>query len=57
MDTDGIVESDELLGLGLGALLIEGQAGVDFGRDTAGDDGQDLLTELNELDNNMRLCR
>ena len=49
LDADGLVEGNELLGLGLGALLVEGQAGVDLGRDTAGDDSKNLLAEFDEL--------
>ena len=49
LDADGLVEGDQLLGLGLGRLLVEGQTGVDLSRDTAGDDLQDLLSELDEL--------
>lgn len=49
LDADGLVESDELLGLSLGSLLVEGQAGVDLGRDTAGDNREDFLTEFDEL--------
>ena len=49
LDADGFVEGDELLSLGLGRLLVEGQTGVDLGRDTAGDDLQNLRAELNEL--------
>lgn len=30
LDTNGVVESNELLGLGLGALLVEGKTGVDL---------------------------
>ena len=44
-----LVESNELLGLGLGALLVEGQTGIDFRRHTSGDDLEDLLAELDEL--------
>jgi hypothetical protein len=49
LDADGVVESDELLGLGLGTLLVEREPGVDLGGDTAGDDLQDLGTEVDEL--------
>ena len=48
-DADRLVESDELLGLRLGGLLVEGQAGIDLSGDTAGDDLEDLLAELDEL--------
>jgi hypothetical protein len=36
LDADGVVEGDELLGLG--GLLVERESGVDLGGDTAGDD-------------------
>ena len=49
LDANGLVESDELLGLGLGSLLVEGKAGINLSRDTSGDDLEDLLSELNEL--------
>ena len=49
LDADGVVERDELLGLGLGRFLVVREARVDLGRDTARDDLQDLLTELDEL--------
>lgn len=49
LDADGVVQSDELLRLLLGRLLIVGQAGVDFRRDTARDNLQDLLAKLDEL--------
>ena len=49
LDTDGLVESNELLGLRLGRLLVEGQLGVDLGGDTTGDDREDLLAELDKL--------
>lgn len=50
LDADRLVEGDELFGLLLRALLVEGQAGVDLGRDTAGNDLEDLLAELDELE-------
>jgi voltage-gated potassium channel Kch len=49
LDADEVVEGDELLGLGLGALLVERESGVDLGGDTAGDDLEDLGTEVDEL--------
>ena len=49
LDTDGLVESNELLGLRLGRLLVEGQTGVDLCRDTTWDDLENLLAELDEL--------
>ena len=58
LDASGLVESDELLGLGLGGLLVEGETGIDLSGDTAGDDLQDLLAELDELEDvNERLPR
>jgi hypothetical protein len=49
LDSDGIVERDELSGLGLGSLLVEGETSVDFGGDPAGDDGEDLFAKFDEL--------
>ena len=49
LDTNGLVEGNELLRLRLGRLLVVGETGVDLSRDTAGDDLQDLLAELDEL--------
>ena len=49
LDTDRLVELDEVLGLRLGRLLVEGQLGVDLGGDTTGDDREDLLAELDKL--------
>ena len=49
LDPDRLVERNELLGLGLRRLLVVGEAGVDLGRDTAGDDLEDLLAEFDEL--------
>jgi hypothetical protein len=39
---------DDVEGLVDGALGVEGQLGVDLGRDLAGDDLQDLLAELDQ---------
>jgi hypothetical protein len=39
---------DDVEGLVDGALGVEGQLGVDLGRDLAGDDFQDLLAELDQ---------
>ena len=39
---------DDLEGLGNGSLGIEGKAGIDLGGDLAGDDLENLGTELNE---------
>lgn len=39
---------EDLKGLVDGALGVEGQLGVDLGRDLAGDDLQDLLAELDQ---------
>ena len=49
LDANGLVEGNELLRLRLGRLLVVGETGVDLSRDTAGDDLQDLLAELDEL--------
>ena len=50
LDPDRLVERDELLGLSLGAFLVEREAGINLGGDTTGDDGEDLLSEFYELD-------
>ena len=49
LDSNRLVECNDLLGLGLGGLLVKGETSVDLSRDTAGNDGQDLFTELDEL--------
>ena len=49
VDTNRLVESDELLGLGLGGLLVEREARVNFGGDVTRDDLQDLGAKLDEL--------
>lgn len=49
LNTDGVVECNELLGLGDGARLVEGKTSVDLSRDTARDKSKDLLAELDEL--------
>lgn len=49
LDSDRLVERNELLGLRLSGLLVEGQTGVDLGGDTAGDDCENLLAEFDEL--------
>jgi hypothetical protein len=54
LDANRLVESNQLLGLGLGTLLVKGQAGINFSRDTTRDDGQDLLAELNKLKTFLR---
>jgi hypothetical protein len=46
------VELDELHGFGLGSLLVEGQARIDLGRDTARYDLEDLGAERYELRTN-----
>ena len=55
LDTDRLVEGNEVLGLRLGCCLVEGQLGVDLSGDTAGDDRENLLAELDELYNSMML--
>jgi len=35
--------------LGFCGLLVKGETSVDLGRDAAGDDGQDLFAEFDEL--------
>lgn len=47
-DTGILVETDDLLGLGDGSLLVKGETGIDLGRDTTGDDLQDLDTKVDE---------
>ena len=51
LDADGLVERDELLGLGLGRRLVVREARIDLSRDTAGDNLENLLAELDELQN------
>ena len=48
LDTERLVEGDEVLGLLDGGLLVVRQTGVDLGRDTAGDDLENLDTESDE---------
>ncbi len=48
LDADRLVEVNELVGLLDGSGLVERVLGVDLGRDTAGDDLEDLLAELDE---------
>ena len=55
LDTDRLVELDEVLGLRLGCCLVEGQLGVDLSGDAAGNDREDLLAELDELYDRMVL--
>ena len=49
LDSNGIVKCDDFFSLGLGCLLVKGEASVDFGRDTTGNDGEDLFTKFDEL--------
>lgn len=49
LDADRLVQGNELLGLGLGALLVEGQTSVDLGGDTAGDESENFLAKLDKL--------
>lgn len=48
VDTGVLVETDDLLGLGDGGLLIEGETGIDLGGDTARDDLEDLNTKVDQ---------
>ena len=48
-DSNRIVKSNKFPGLGLGCLLVKGETGIDFGRDTAGNDGKNLFTKFDEL--------
>lgn len=47
-DTDGGVEGNELAGLSKGSLSVERVDGVNLGRDTAGDNLEDGLAELDK---------
>lgn len=49
VNSNGFVECQELLGLFLGAFFIKRESSIDFGRDTARDDLEDLLAKLDEL--------
>lgn len=49
LDSNGFVECNEVLGLGLGALLVKGETSVNFGRDTAGNDRKDFFPEFYKL--------
>jgi len=48
-DSNGIVKRNKFPGLGLGCLLVKGETGVDFGGDTAGNDGENLFTKFDKL--------
>ena len=45
VDSLGLVEVDQVMGLADGRLGVEGEPGIDLGRDPAGDDLEDLLAE------------
>lgn len=47
-DADRVVEGDKLFGLGLCCFLVERETGIDFCGDSAGDDVEDLFTELDQ---------
>jgi hypothetical protein len=49
LDSNRVVKCDEFFSLGLGCLLVKGEASVYFGRDTAGNDGEDLFAKFDEL--------
>lgn len=49
LNSEGLVKRDKLFGLGLGCLLVKGETGVNFCGDAAGNDGQDLFAEFDEL--------
>jgi hypothetical protein len=49
LDSNGFVKRNELFGLGLGCLLVKGETGINFGGNTAGNDGKDLFAEFDEL--------
>ena len=48
VDARLLVHADQLAGLGQGALGVEAEAGIDLGRDAAGDDLEDLAAEVDE---------
>ena len=49
LDADRLVERDKFLRLLFRGLLVEGETCVNLGGDTARDDLQDLLAELDQL--------
>lgn len=48
VDTGLLVETNDLLSLGDGGLLVEGETGIDLGGDTARDDLEDLNTKVDQ---------
>jgi hypothetical protein len=56
VDSDALVEGNQLLGLCDGSFLVEGQPGIDFGRDPARDQREDLFAELGELQSLRQRC-
>ena len=54
LDSNRLVKSDYFFSLGLGCLLVKRETSVDFGGDTAGNDGKDLFTKFNELQFHVR---
>ena len=48
VDSLGLVQGDDLLGLGDGSLLVVRQSGVDLGRNSTRNDLEDLLAEFDE---------
>lgn len=49
LDSNGLVERNEVSGLGLCAFLIKGETSVDFSRNTARDNRKDFPPEFYEL--------
>jgi hypothetical protein len=49
LDSNGFIERNEVSGLGLCALLIEGETSVDFGRNTARNNRKNFFPEFYEL--------
>ena len=48
-DPNGLIKCDKFFSLDLSCLLVKRETSVDFGRDTAGNDGEDLFTKFDEL--------
>jgi len=48
VDSDGLVEIDDVESLVDGGLLVEGETGINFGGDLSRDNGENFLSELDE---------
>lgn len=48
LDSQALVELNEVNSFRFGRLLVEGEGSVDFSGDAAGDDVEDLLAKLDE---------